>query len=299
MISRFQGADGRRRLVDALCSQNIVGGNQAIADALAEVAQLLELKPKDVLIEQGGSDDDLYLILSGSLTVIINGRALRTRVAGDHVGEMAMLDPGARRSATIIAAESALVAKISESNFTKVAQHHPQLWRAFAVELAERLRQRTPLIRPPNEKAVVFIGSSKEALPIASKLKEGLAAADVITLVWKDGIFGPSRYTMEDLEAQLSAADFAVLVAAPDDVVISRGEERGAPRDNVIFELGLFMGALSRSRAFMVVPRDYDAKIPSDLLGLLPVRYGGGTQDADVEAVCATLTQAIAKLGPR
>jgi CRP/FNR family cyclic AMP-dependent transcriptional regulator len=68
-------------------------------------------------------------------------------------------------------------------------------------------------------------------------------------------------------------ADFAALVFGPDDKVMSRKIEEMAPRDNVVFELGLFMGDLKRERTFIVKEHKADIKIPSDLLGLTPITY--------------------------
>src|SRR5262249_46203633 len=54
-----------------------------------------------------------------------------------------------------------------------------------------------------------------------------------------------------------------------DDFTKSRGVETKSPRDNLIFELGLFMGALGRRRAFPIVApgKNTAVKLPSDLLG--------------------------------
>ena len=56
-------------------------------------------------------------------------------------------------------------------------------------------------------------------------------------------------------------------------MIESRKKKQAAPRDNVIFELGLFMGALGRERTFIVKPRHVDIKIPSDLLGVTFIEY--------------------------
>ena len=58
--------------------------------------------------------------------------------------------------------------------------------------------------------------------------------------------------TLEALVRMLDRFDFAVLVITPDDVVSIRGDIRQAPRDNVMFELGLFMGRLGPARTFAV-----------------------------------------------
>lgn len=104
--------------------------------------------------------------------------------------------------------------------------------------------------------------------------------ADVV--LWSKDVFEPSHFVMDDLDAQLRTADFAILVAGTDDQVTSRGVQSGAPRDNVVFELGLFMGALSRNRTFLVVPIGTKLKIPSDLLGLTCIQYDDSATDPAV-----------------
>jgi CRP/FNR family transcriptional regulator, cyclic AMP receptor protein len=128
----------------------------------------------------------------------------------------------------------------------------------------------------------VFLGSSRESLPVAKAFKTRFVGAaktigvNVSVTIWSTGVFGASRFPIEDLEAQLGLCDFAFLVAAGDDTVSSRGKTSGAPRDNVVFELGLFMGALGRARTFLLVPRGMDLKIPSDLLGVTPLQFDPG-----------------------
>ena len=83
---------------------------------------------------------------------------------------------------------------------------------------------------------------------------------------------------IEDLVAQAGTSDFAIIVLTGDDVTKSRGRAMSSPRDNVIFELGLFMGSLSRERTFIVAQKDVDLKLPTDLLGVTTLRFSRGTQ---------------------
>ena len=75
----------------------------------------------------------------------------------------------------------------------------------------------------------------------------------------------------------------------------------GAPRDNVVFELGLFMGALSRSRTFVCVPAGEALKIPSDLKGMTNIQYDGAATDpaTAVEGAVLELVKLISTKGPR
>lgn len=138
----------------------------------------------------------------------------------------------------------------------------------------------------------IFIGSSREGLPIAEKLKKEFSAwADCD--IWNEaGIFEINKGYLEQLLDHLSLYEYGVMVATGDDEVTSRKETKLAPRDNVFFELGLFMGRLGRDRTFYVLEKG--TKLPSDLQGItLPdfPKRKGTAQDAAL-AECATKIKA-------
>ncbi len=302
MIERFQGSDGKPRLIEALRRQKILHDNETLAKELAEQIELVPLKPNDVLIKQGDTDNDIYFILSGRLSILVNGREIAIREAGQHVGEMALIDPMEARSATVLATENAVVAKASEGAFSSLANEFPRLWRLLATELGVRLRQRNQLVTTPNPTPVLFIGSSAEGLAVANQIQMGLYHEKIIVKVWTDQIFGASNFAIEDLQEQVKSADFAVMVVTADDHIVSREHEQDAPRDNVIFELGLFMGALTRQRTFLLTPHGVDVKIPSDLLGLTPLSYKPESKEhlaSGVGPACTALGTAIKNLGPK
>ena len=306
MIERFEGEDGKRLLVEVFADQGIVNGDKKVAAGLLEVAQLQELKRGDVLITQDAEDNDIYFVVSGSLTVEANGRPVATRNAGTHVGEMALIDRKARRSATVVAAEKTVVAIVTEPQFSVLADANPDLWRRIAVELCDRLRNRNRLIRRPNEMPKVFICSSSERLTYAEGIQLGLDHHNSSISVWTDQVFGPMKQTMEDLERELELADFGVAVVMDEDVVRSRREQKPVPRDNVVFELGLFMGQLGRDRTVIVTPRGIDLKMPSDLLGLNPLTFSPPSDPTNerqlataLAPVCTKLRSLFDQLGPR
>lgn len=110
-----------------------------------------------------------------------------------------------------------------------------------------------------------------EQLPVARAVNTALDH-DAHCNVWTYG-FDPSRFTLESLEDELRKSDFAVFVLAPDDITISRKQKTRSPRDNVILELGINIGALTRRRTFILIERGVQSKIPSDLLGLTPLTF--------------------------
>jgi CRP/FNR family cyclic AMP-dependent transcriptional regulator len=121
------------------------------------------------------------------------------------------------------------------------------------------------------------------------------------TTVWTKGVFGPDKFTIEALAEQAQKVDFAVMVFGPDDVIFSRGNRFEGPRDNVIFELGLFMGALSRKRAFVISPREKNLKVPSDLRGINFVNYNSRPKQhlpTSVNNACDDINKVIREHGP-
>jgi CRP/FNR family transcriptional regulator, cyclic AMP receptor protein len=273
MLDRFSGDTGRRFRLEALASQKIVMGNRALAEELADCVDFLSVPPGETLIEQGGEDDDIYFIIAGTLDVVVNGRLVARRGATDHVGEMAAVQPIQRRSASVIAAEGAIVAKLNENSFNEIASRYPEMYRFIAQELSRRLLHRNPFVTAYREQIRVFIISSAEALPIARAIQNAFANDPFLTTVWTDGVFRVANYTLESLEAQIADSDFAIAIAHANDLSESCGKAWPSPRDNIIFELGLFVGRLGRARAILVEPREEEVKLPSDLAGLTTISY--------------------------
>src|SRR5437899_9214507 len=89
---------------------------------------------------------------------------------------------------------------------------------------------------------LVFIGSSAEGLAIAKAIQLNLDRACEV-VIWSQGVFGLSEGTLETLVNKAEEFDFAILVVTPDDMTQSRGKNEQSPRDNVLIELGLFLGA--------------------------------------------------------
>src|SRR5262245_17266816 len=116
----------------------------------------------------------------------------------------------------------------------------------------------------------VFIASSTEGLPVARTVHKLLATrlnGLARFQMWnKNGAFALNKAYIESLERNIRTMDFAVLVLTKDDGLMFRKQAKRAPRDNVVFELGLFTGRLGRERVFYLWPREL--KIPSDLLGV-------------------------------
>jgi hypothetical protein len=133
-------------------------------------------------------------------------------------------------------------------------------------------------------KPSIFIGSSVERLDIAYTMQEHLEYTTEPT-VWTQDIFKPSGYALVDLEKAARGFQFAIFIFAPDDMITMRGVRSGVVRDNIVFEFGLFVGALGLARCFFLVPRGAESlQLPTDLLGLIPLSYEPGRSDENLVA---------------
>ena len=301
-VGKFRGRGAKLRLLAAISEQFIVGHDAVVAAKLLKKISVKEYTAAQLLMEQGGEDTHLVLILAGSVQVLLNGRIMATRMPGQHVGEMSLIDSFARRSATVKALEATTVAEISEHDFNKLADRHPALWRRVALSLGERLRERSKFHPPPREKPAVFIASSSEGVQFAECIYTSLRRNDVVPYIWSRGVFEAGKTTIEDLVKATGESDFAIIVTSKDDIIKSRGTTKTSPRDNVIFELGLFMGALSRERTLVLVPKGLDFKVPSDLLGMTHIPYvfnKHGKAASILKEPIKTIRRQIAKYGPK
>lgn len=302
LIQRFSGKTGTNKLIECLARQQLMGGNASLCQEIAKAGELLEFNKGKTVIRQGGSDDDLFLIISGSVRIEVNGREIASRHAEQHFGEMALIDPTARRSSTVVTKEKSTMLRISETDFSHIAVRYPELWRRAAVALAARLRERNKFHVAPHDVPVVFIGSSSESLDAAQAIAKFLQNKNLIVKLWTDGVFQASKTAIEDLWTAARDVDFSVIVLSPDDMCISRGKKARIPRDNAVFELGLFTGSLGRERSFVVTPDVTDLKIPTDLLGVTCLRFrtsGASTIGQRLVTPCRELLSTINSLGPR
>lgn len=144
----------------------------------------------------------------------------------------------------------------------------------------------TPVVAtaPPAQSARprVFIASSVEGLSVAEALEVDLQYFADVT-IWEQGVFHPSQGSLSALDEVAGQSDFAIAVLTPDDMTTKRGRTYAVPRDNVIFELGFFMGRLGIDRTFMVSSRDNPPTLPSDLQGVTTVTYAERA-DGNLEA---------------
>jgi hypothetical protein len=149
-------------------------------------------------------------------------------------------------------------------------------------------------------KPQVFIASSVEGLPVADAINANLDH-DTYPTLWRTGTFKLGSNALDDLVEKSSAVDVAVFVFTPDDVATIRAEATQVVRDNVLFELGLFIGSLGKERCYVVRPRGVDMHLPSDLIGVTTADYATDRPDGDqasaLNAACKLIKDEIARHG--
>jgi predicted nucleotide-binding protein len=146
-----------------------------------------------------------------------------------------------------------------------------------------------------------FVGSSSEGLEFARAIRRRLEGTAVLTM-WNEDFFKTGSTFIETLVNAVSQFDFAILLLTPDDLVSSRNHTNLGPRDNVIFELGLFMGRLGRERTFAVYQKNAKTRIPTDLSGVVLAGYDWPRPDKNhgqaVGPASDLIREQICRLGP-
>jgi Predicted nucleotide-binding protein containing TIR-like domain len=146
----------------------------------------------------------------------------------------------------------------------------------------------------------IFLGSSGQQEKLLQALTRGLQ--DIADVEPWTTVFNPGVSTLERLVELTREVDFAAFVFAQDDWTTKgpspeAASREASPRDNVVFEAGLFGGALGIRRTFILHANG--AKLPTDLLGLTSIRYDPDTTPAIVRQINQKLRKAIETEGRR
>jgi CRP-like cAMP-binding protein len=139
MTDPYPGENGRLRLIERLCESAVIAGDPDAAADVAAKARLVAFEPGTVMLAEGGQDDGFLFVLEGCVSVQVNDRHMVLRSAVTHIGELAVLDPTARHSATVRAVDRVQCARLTEAEFSEIASIHPEIWKALAVQTLNRL----------------------------------------------------------------------------------------------------------------------------------------------------------------
>jgi predicted nucleotide-binding protein with TIR-like domain len=150
------------------------------------------------------------------------------------------------------------------------------------------------------DKPRIFLGSSGKQASLLETLARGLDGVARVE-AWTT-VFDPGTTTLGRLLELTREVDFAAFIFAQDDWTNANADKpsgaaagQASPRDNVVFEAGLFGGVLGMQRTFILHARD--SKLPTDLLGLTAIRYADASTPAERRSICQKLRQAIENQG--
>src|ERR1035438_4367987 len=153
------------------------------------------------------------------------------------------------------------------------------------------------------DKIKVFVGSSVGGLSHARAVKQNLDY-DAWVRLWNQGIFHTGSYPLDDLIAALDDADFGAFIFLPEDILILNRQNETSQtkvvRDNVLFELGMFVGRLGMDRVFMIKPRAKELHLPSDLLGVNAPDFNDDPNlEAALGSAAADIRTRMQTIGPK
>jgi CRP-like cAMP-binding protein len=115
------------------------------ADLFSRETNTVNLAPGETLFKEGDSGDAMFVLLEGSMVVMVGDKVVENSTRGVILGEMALIDQSAR-VATVVARESSRLAKIDQRRFLHLIQLNPFFATHVMKVLADRIRQMNELL---------------------------------------------------------------------------------------------------------------------------------------------------------
>ena len=139
----------------------------------------------------------------------------------------------------------------------------------------------------------LFIGSSSKprSKDVAYAVQSNLAEYARVK-IWDQDIFLLGKGSLSALLDELDEANFGLFVFGPDDFVIMNDRTVAVTRDNVVFELGLFMGRFGPERSFILKAAG-EMHLPTDLAGITVANF---EMPPDLRSLTANLGPACFKV---
>jgi CRP/FNR family cyclic AMP-dependent transcriptional regulator len=99
----------------------------------------VQLAPGDTLFRAGDAPDGMFVLIEGTLDIVVGGQVVEKSTRGAIIGEMALIDQSPR-GATVVASESARLAKLDAVRFQRIIQQNPFFATHVMKVLVERIR---------------------------------------------------------------------------------------------------------------------------------------------------------------
>ncbi len=139
----FAGNSGYARIADTLSTNPAVNGDQTIVSRLMGVGETVFFQRGDRIIRRGEQDNVVLFLLSGEVDVVFKSGNRTRREAPNQVGEMAAIELGKKRSATVIARSGEVAAlRVSATDFNRIRAASVRFQDLLQVEMSARHRER-------------------------------------------------------------------------------------------------------------------------------------------------------------
>jgi CRP-like cAMP-binding protein len=127
-------------LIAALGSVPLFEGlSQKELKAVAAVGTEIDRAVGDVIAAEGSPGLAFFAVLDGAADVTVGGISQRTMRPGDHFGEIALIDDGAR-TATVTVTEPARVFALTPRNFKPLLEEYPGMTEKLLLGLCKMIR---------------------------------------------------------------------------------------------------------------------------------------------------------------
>ncbi len=109
-------------------------------EKVAKAADEIDMKEGSLIVDQGQTGREAFVILSGDVNIKRNGRKIASLGAGDVVGELSLLDHGPRTATAVCATDCTLLV-IDQRRFIGVLEDVPSIAHKLMGALASRIRE--------------------------------------------------------------------------------------------------------------------------------------------------------------
>lgn len=194
-ISKFVGESGRSRLIEVLSRNPGVGFDAQIAKFIAENGELQSFVEGHEIITQGdGEDRDVYFLLQGEVSVVINGTVKRSRKAPFQVGELAALDAAAKRSASVVVkSETVELVRLNVEDFERLIDEFPGFVARIEEDKTARFMQYVDEVET-HRKVVILVHGIRTRAPWYKDVKEVLERNGYVVELTSYGRFDLFRF---------------------------------------------------------------------------------------------------------
>lgn len=142
-LFHFQQEDSEERIRSVLRQNPAILEDEDVIASLLTAGKLAGFKKGEELIVENTQDDYVFFILAGEVEIQTNGQRVATRTAPIQVGEMAAMQPGEKRSATVTArSHTVATLRVSGTKFQEIMDAFPKFRDRLHVDVTKRFRQR-------------------------------------------------------------------------------------------------------------------------------------------------------------